>query len=342
MNKLFILPLLWVFPVFSQNTLPTNLKHRNLPTPSLLVFPENNKPAFEQWPAVVAKMGNYSPSSQWKIYSTLKDELGQTHYRAQHYFNGIPAEISTLILHEKDGRLLSVNGDLVPESFYEGKTLLTPEQCREKALQFMPATRYYWQDEGQNQILKQLSGKQDTSYFPVGTKVYCPKDFRLENKHNLAWKFYVYSLEPLGGKSIYVDAETGEILASQDLILHTEVKGTAVTAYSGTQKMQVDSTAPTTFRLREFNRGKGIETYNMRKGTSYGAAVDFLDADNYWNNVNANKDEVATDAHWGAEMTYDYFSKEHSRNSFDAAGAKILSYVHYGSNYNNAFWNGSY
>ena len=80
----------------------------------------------------------------------------------------------------------------------------------------------------------------------------------------------------------------------------------------------------------------------MRKGTSYGAAVDFLDTDNNWNNVNSNKDETATDAHWGAEMTYDYFSKEHSRNSFDGNGAKIISYVHYGSNYNNAFWNGSY
>ncbi|MEK0420218.1 MAG: hypothetical protein RLZZ161_69 [Bacteroidota bacterium] len=342
LDKLFILPLCWILPVLGQNSLPVNIKHRNLPTPSFLVFPESNKPSYSQWPAMVGKMGNYSPSTQWKIYSNLKDELGQTHYRAQHWFNGIPSELSTLILHEKDGKLLSINGDLVPESFFEGKSMLTAEQGREKALQFMPASLYYWQDEGQNAILRQLSGKADTSYFPKGTKVYCPKDFRLEGKHRLAWKFEVYALEPLGGKSIYVDAETGEILASQDLILHTEVKGTAVTAYSGTQKMQTDSTAPTTFRLREFNRGKGIETYNLRKSTSYGSAVDFLDADNYWNNVNANKDEVATDAHWGAEMTYDYFSKEHSRNSFDAAGAKIISYVHYGTNYNNAFWNGSY
>ena len=57
--------------------------------------------------------------------------------------------------------------------------------------------------------------------------------------------------------------------------------------------------------------------------------------------VNAAKDEVATDAHWGSEMTYDYFDSEHGRNSFDNNGAKILSYIHYGSNYNNAFWNGS-
>ena len=43
----------------------------------------------------------------------------------------------------------------------------------------------------------------------------------------------------------------------------------------------------------------------------------------------ANKDEVATDAHWGAEMTYDYFKNMHGRNSFDNAGAKIVSYIHF-------------
>ena len=58
----------------------------------------------------------------------------------------------------------------------------------------------------------------------------------------------------------------------------------------------------------------------------------------FGNNINAAKDEVATDAHWGAEMTYDYFNTEHSRNSFDNNGAKIVSYIHYGTNYNNAFW----
>ena len=328
--------------LFSQTAISGSVKHTILPTPAIFVFSEKTKPAFSSWPQMVAKIGNYSQETQWKIYATLKDELGQTHHRAQQYYRGIPSELSTLIVHEKDGSILSINGDLVPETYFEGTAALTAEKAREKALQFMPASIYYWQDEAQNNLLRQLSGKPDTSYYPQGLKVYCPKDFRLEEKHRLAWKFDVFSLEPLGGKSIYVDAETAEILATQDLILHAEVKGTAVTAYSGTQSIQTDSTAPTTFRLREAGRGKGIETYNMRKGTSYGAAVDFLDTDNNWNNVNSNKDETATDAHWGAEMTYDYFSKEHSRNSFDGNGAKIISYVHYGSNYNNAFWNGSY
>jgi len=82
-------------------------------------------------------------------------------------------------------------------------------------------------------------------------------------------------------------------------------------------------------------------------GTNYGAAVDFTDADNNWNNVNANKDQYATDGHWGTEKTYDYYFTKFNRNSVDNAGFALNSYVHtnlvafgYGNNIN-AFWDGS-
>jgi Zn-dependent metalloprotease len=328
----------WLFSQLPKNGI---LKHRVLPTPAMISFEENQRPGYEAWKDIFKKIGNYSPSTRWELYSTLHDELGQTHKRAQHYFNNIPVLLSTAIIHEKDGRILSVNGDWVPETSLSGNQQIDIETARNKALAFLPAEKYYWEDEEQNRLLQYSTGNPDTSYFPKGRTVYCPKDFNLAGKHLLAYEFNVYASEPLGGKSIYVDAATGEILASQDLILHTEVTGTAVTAYSGVRTMKTDSTAPGNYRLREFSRGGGIETFNMRKGTSYGASVDFTDADNYWNNVNANKDEAATDAHWGAEMTYDYFNVEHGRNSFNGTGAKILSYVHYGNNYNNAFWDGT-
>ena len=82
-------------------------------------------------------------------------------------------------------------------------------------------------------------------------------------------------------------------------------------------------------------------------GTNYAAAVDFTDADNTWNNVNANKDQYATDGHWGTEKTYDYYLTKHNRNSVDNAGFALNSYVHtnlvafgYANNIN-AFWDGT-
>lgn len=315
--------------------------HQELETPSLVLFNEDERPDIKSWQAVVRKLGAYGADAEWRIFSTIKDDLGMTHHRAMLYWQGKPVELSTIVLHEQHGLLNSLNGEMVPGSLIRRPSVvITRDEARKKALQYLPADKYYWEDSGQNAMLQHATGVADTGFFPSGTQVWCPGEFRIGQPHRMAWKFDVYALEPLGGKSIYVDAETGEILAAQDLILHAEVKGTAVTKYSGSRNIQTDSTAPGSYRLREAARGKGIETFNMKNGTSYGAAVDFTDADNYWNNVNVQKDEVATDAHWGAEMTYDYFKKEHNRNSFDNNGAKILSYVHYSSNYNNAFWNG--
>jgi len=79
----------------------------------------------------------------------------------------------------------------------------------------------------------------------------------------------------------------------------------------------------------------------MNEGTSYGNSVDFTDSDNFWNNYNSQMDEIATDAHWGMEMTYDYYWTSFGRNSINDNGFKLKSYVHYDVSYANAFWDGS-
>jgi len=120
------------------------------------------------------------------------------------------------------------------------------------------------------------------------------------------------------------------------------VTGTAETRYSGTRSISTQQNG-STYRLRGYDNNRSIETYNMNKGTNYASATDFTDNDNYWSAVeyhNTNKDDGALDAHWGAMMTYNYFKNIHSRDSYDNNGAVIRSYVHYGTNYDNAFWNG--
>jgi Zn-dependent metalloprotease len=52
-------------------------------------------------------------------------------------------------------------------------------------------------------------------------------------------------------------------------------------------------------------------------------------------------DDVALDAHWGAEIVVRYWADIHGRSSHDNRGTKILNFVHYGDAYDNAFWNGS-
>jgi len=51
-------------------------------------------------------------------------------------------------------------------------------------------------------------------------------------------------------------------------------------------------------------------------------------------------DAKAKSAHKFAIGTYNFFKTKHGRNSIDGEGIELLSSVHYGQNYKNAFWNG--
>ncbi|MGH7607517.1 MAG: M4 family metallopeptidase, partial [Gemmatimonadales bacterium] len=45
-------------------------------------------------------------------------------------------------------------------------------------------------------------------------------------------------------------------------------------------------------------------------------------------------------AHTFVGNTYDYYASTHARDSYDAAGAALISTVHYSTNFQNAFWDG--
>jgi len=52
------------------------------------------------------------------------------------------------------------------------------------------------------------------------------------------------------------------------------------------------------------------------------------------------KDSAVNEAYDNAGYTYDFYKKIFNRNSIDGNGMSLISSVHYGRNFNNAFWNG--
>jgi Zn-dependent metalloprotease len=53
-----------------------------------------------------------------------------------------------------------------------------------------------------------------------------------------------------------------------------------------------------------------------------------------------SKDKAVNEAYDGAGKTYDFFNKIFGRNSIDGRGMRLDSTVHFGRNYQNAFWDG--
>ncbi len=273
----------------------------------------------------------------YELLRTEKDQMGNAHYRYQQTYKNLPIHDAVFIVHTQNNKIYAINGKFFNKINVDNNIVLDEAQALNKALLYVNAIRYKWEMPEEENLLKKTTNNPDATYFPKGNLIII-KDRNSQN-YRIAYKFDIYADKPLKRAYVFVDAITGEVILSLDKIHISDVIGTAVTKYSGTQTITADSYSGY-YRLRETARGNGIETYDMNEGTNYGSAVDFTDGDNFWNNVNANLDEYATDAHWGAEMTYDYFYLEHGRNSIDGSGFKLRSYVHYDNAYSNAFWDG--
>lgn len=192
-------------------------------------------------------------------------------------------------------------------------------------------------------MFSRIHQKNNASFYPQAELVWVSPDFfSNDNKLQLAYKMEIQAQIPLFRQQLYLDAQNGKIIQNINLLHESNVPGTADTKYSGTRQITTDSIAPGMYRLRETGRGGGIETYDMNGGLIFGNAVDFTDTDNHWDNVNDEQDEAATDAHWAAEMTFDYLKTKHNYTGINNNGMPFISYVHYDENLVNAFWNGSW
>jgi Zn-dependent metalloprotease len=279
----------------------------------------------------------------FKLISESTDNLGISHHRYRQHYNGIPVEGGTYILHSKNGFVTHSNGKLARHFTNQIKPVVTSEEALATAKNHMNAGQFYWENPGMESLIKKIKKDSNATFSPKAELVYV-KTNQVEdiNKHKLAWKFEIYASKPDQRKIIFVDAIGGSVLFELDGCHSGSLEGIAETRYSGTQTIVTDSVSPTEYRLIDTTRGNGIMTFDMNTSTEYEFAQDFVDSDNYWNNVNDEMDEAATDAHWGAEIYYDYLLEEHERNSYDGEGAQLVSYVHYYESYFNAFWNGEF
>jgi len=304
--------------------------------PAFFTFQENDRPAIAEFTNFLNRnyqIGDFS----FQLLQKETDNIGFVHYRYIQLFKGTPIKGTMLIAHTKNGMVHSFNGETTTEINAISETSISSEAALNLAMKFVGATTYKWQLADEEAYIKKEQNDPKASFYPTAEKFIVDAG---KSNYRLAYRFDIYAQEPVSRKYVFIDAQTGAVISSEDRIHETEVTGSAVTAYSGTQSIQTDNTG-TTYRLRETSRGLGIETYNLQKGTTYTSAVDFTDADNIWNNVNINKDQYATDAHFGAEKTYDFFQTKFNRNSIDNAGFKLISYVHFSSNYVNAYWDGT-
>jgi len=328
-TMIFLLTLLLSFSGFAQQKV----------FPKMVTLDANQKFSLSQSETLLQTAYQTSNDVNFVQMKNFSDQIGMQHAKYQEYYRGIPVAFAHIYVHAKQGQIKSFNGDFFDVEGLNVTPRISAQAAFQNAVASVGAQAYMWQNPQEAALMNYQR--------PAGELVILPdfknKNSKRQNEAKLAYKFDIFATKPVSRAYIYVDANTGQILYS-DAIIHDAVADAgADTRYSGHKTIKTDSYNGS-YRLRDYSRGNGIETYNMHEGTNYNNATDFTDNDNNWSSAeydNSAKDNAALDAHYGAQMTYDYWMTKHNRNSYDDNGAKIKSYVHYDQNYDNAYWNGS-
>lgn len=276
---------------------------------------------------------NYKANADYgiKVINVETDELGITHYRVRQTFNNIAIANSMLLLHVKDGKVLTANGEWyrqLPVASQKSASLSETAALR-RALEHVNARTYIWETEEARQV---KAGKHENhrniNYDkPEGELVYITPNNDLDaGKLTLTYRFDVFAVEPYTEQNVYVDAANGKIVFEESLIHDALVNGTANTGYYGAKPITVDQSGSYYYARQTGNRN--FQLYN-NNSPYYSTSSTFSGTGNA---------KYYIDVYWGAEVTWDYYKEKFSRNGYDNRGSKINFVVNNPQVNNNAYW----
>jgi bacillolysin len=157
---------------------------------------------------------------------------------------------------------------------------------------------------------------------------------------SLAWRFVQEVTRADGAPqryATYVDAGTGQLLARLPQIITAKPQPQTTNAADlyGEQVPLRITFYPDTNSYALIDQSKGaagatLYTHDAAYTSSYGAVVT--------SNKKSTWPASAVTAHHHLQKVIDYFATTHGRNSWDGQGAQVRTTVHYGQQYNNAFW----
>ncbi|WP_037675819.1 M4 family metallopeptidase [Streptomyces griseus] len=170
----------------------------------------------------------------------------------------------------------------------------------------------------------------------------------LHGQPRLAWRTDVAAQDSLGNpvsRTVLTDARTGTQIDAWDDI--ETASGDGKSLYGGTVPVRT-TLSGSTYQLKDPTRG-GTYTGDAANKTdlcflgnvcvSRAPSTVFTDTDNHWGTgATSDRSTVAVDAQYGTDTTWDYYKNVHGRNGIAGDGKGSFNRVHYGTRYNNAFW----
>ena len=142
----------------------------------------------------------------------------------------------------------------------------------------------------------------------------------------------------------FVDAHTGDIVATEARVLDYAANATFDTRYNGLKYNVTTQFYNNEYNLCDSSRndsnGPIIHTWDLNNhydNFNY-YRRELTDENNYWSSdeYQYNEDDMGLDIHWSLQEIVDYLANEHGINSFDDQGIDIDAYFHFYNNYDGA------
>ena len=257
------------------------------------------------------------------VRDVLKDADGTVHTRYERTFDGLPVLGGDLVVHEsKAGAVKSVTratkATVKVSDLTADITKATAEKQALKAAKAEGSTKTE-ADKAPRKVVWAASGKPALAYETVVGGF--QHDGTPQELH------------------VITDAETGKKLYEFEAIQ----TGTGNSQYNGSVTIGT-TLSGSTYNLTDASRGSH-KTYNKARATSSSAGTLFTDANDVWGTGTATSSSTdqnaAVDAHYGAQVTWDFYKNVLGRNGIKNNGVAAYSRVHYGNAYVNAFWSDS-
>ncbi|GAA3816786.1 M4 family metallopeptidase [Streptomyces phyllanthi] len=257
------------------------------------------------------------------VRDVIKDADGTIHTRYERTYGGLPVLGGDLVIHEsKSGKA-------------EGVTRAT-----KAAIKVADLTADVTKATAEKQALK--AAKAEGSTKSAADKAPRKVVWAANGKPALAYETVVGGFQHDGTPQelhVITDATTGEKLYEWEAIQ----TGTGNSQYNGSVTIGT-TLSGSTYQLNDSTRG-AHKTYNKARATSSSAGTLFTDADDKWGTGTASSSSTdqnaAVDAHYGAQVTWDFYKNVLGRNGIRNNGVAAYSRVHYGNAYVNAFWSDS-
>lgn len=250
-----------------------------------------------------------------KVVKVNKDELGYTHIRLEQMLNGVAVEDGELTVHFDNKNFLinvttNLNENLLKSNFKATENI---------------------NENGAKTIVQDKFKGIDAKISFVKKVVILDND-----APHTTYKFNVYYQQPeIQNYDVYVDVTSGNIVKQVSKIMMDGPVTGSGTAVNGTQRSLNLYQAGNVYQTKDTTKPMTgqILTYTANYTETQPGSL-------YTSSSTTISDPAVVSAHSYAEVVYDFYKLFFNRNSIDNNGMSIKSTVHYGSNYNNAFWDG--